>query len=149
MAYTQAPIENELYMDLPHGIDSKHGNSKDFVPKLTKTLYGQKQAGRVLNCYLVEKLRSIGFEQSAVDECVFYRGSTIFVVYVEDGLVIDPGKRNLTNFIKELSDIGLKLEDQDHPADYVGVHIHKDREGYYYFSQLALIDSIIEDAHPT
>ena len=149
MAYTQAPIENDLYMDLPHGIDTKHGNSKDFVLKLTKNLYGQKQGGRVWNRYLVDKLRSIGFEQSAIDECVFYRGSTIFVVYVDDGLVLDPEERNLTNFVKELSDIGLKLEDQGHPADYVGVHIHKDREGYYYFSQLALIDSIIEDAHLT
>ena len=111
--------------------------------------YNKKQGGRVWNRYLVDKLSSIGFQQSAIDECVFYRGSTIFVVYVDDGLVLDPNERNLNNFVKELSDIGLKVKDQGHPADYVGVHIRKDQEGYYYFSQLALIDSIIEDVHLT
>ena len=95
----------------------------------------------VWNRYLVDKLSSIGFQQSAIDECVFYRGSTIFVVYVDDGLVLDPNERNLNNFVKELSDIGLKVEDQGYPADYGGVHIRKDQKGYYYFSQLALIDS--------
>ena len=71
------------------------------------------------------------------------------MVYVDNGLVLDPNERNLNNFVKKLSDIGLKVEDQGHPADYVGVHIRKDQEGYYYFSQLALIDSIIEDVHLT
>jgi hypothetical protein len=38
------------------------------------------------------------------------------------------------------------IEDQDHPADYVGVSIKKHHDGFYEFTQHALIDSIIEDA---
>ena len=145
MAYSQAPIENDLYMDLPVGIHTKHGSAKDFVLKLTANLYGQKQAGRVWNQYLVEKLTSLGFQQSLVDECVFYRGTTIFICYVDDGLVLDMNQSNLSKFVKELRDVDLDVDDQGHPADYVGVNISKLKDGSYSFTQRALIDSIIED----
>ena len=88
MAYPQAPIEMDIYMELPQGIETAQGNSKYHVLKLLKNIYGQKQAGRVWNEYLVEKLRSIGFNQSLVDDCVFYRNDTIFMVYVDDGIFI-------------------------------------------------------------
>ena len=47
MAYPQAPVETDIYMELPQGIQTKTGNSKDHVLKLLKNIYGQKQAGRV------------------------------------------------------------------------------------------------------
>jgi hypothetical protein len=34
MAYPQAPIEMDMYMELPAGIHTKHRNSKDRVLKL-------------------------------------------------------------------------------------------------------------------
>jgi hypothetical protein len=37
MAYPQAPIEMEIYMEIPQGIMTTHGNSKDHVLKLEKT----------------------------------------------------------------------------------------------------------------
>jgi hypothetical protein len=46
-AYPQAPIEFDMYMELPLGIKTRHGNSKDHVLQLLSNLYGQKQAGRV------------------------------------------------------------------------------------------------------
>jgi hypothetical protein len=71
-AYPQAPFEFDMYMELPLGIETRHGNSKDHVIQLLLNLYGQKQVGRrVWNQYLVEKLHNIGFEPSLVDECVF------------------------------------------------------------------------------
>ena len=41
--------------------------------------------------------------------------------------------------------MGLNIEDQGYPADYVGVNINKLRDGSYEFTQRALINSIIED----
>jgi hypothetical protein len=90
MAYPQAPVECDIYMKLPKGIETRYGNGRTHVLKLLKNLYGQKQAGRVWNEHLVSGLREIGFEQSKVDECVFYRGQTIFVVYVDDGIFARP-----------------------------------------------------------
>ena len=42
MAYPQAPIKCNLYMDLPHGISVKGKNSKDYTLKLLANVYGQK-----------------------------------------------------------------------------------------------------------
>jgi hypothetical protein len=67
-AYPQAPIEMDMYMELPTGIHTKHGNSKDHVLKLLANIYWQKQAGHVWNSYLVTKLRDINFKQSLIDD---------------------------------------------------------------------------------
>jgi hypothetical protein len=68
MAYPQAPIEMDIYMELPQGIQTTHGNSRDHVLKLEKNIYGQKQAGHVWNSFLVDKLLSIGFTTSLIDD---------------------------------------------------------------------------------
>jgi len=56
MAYPQAPIEMDMYMKLPMGIQTKHRNSKDHVLKLLANIYGQKQAGCIWNDHLANKL---------------------------------------------------------------------------------------------
>ncbi len=80
MAYPQAPIKMDIYMELPTGIHTKHGNSKDHVLKLLANIYGQKQAGCVWNSYLVTRLWEINFKQSLINDCVFYRDGVIFIV---------------------------------------------------------------------
>ncbi len=125
MAYPQAPIEMDIYMELPQGIQTAHGNSKGHVLKLEKNIYGQKQAGRVWNSFLMDKLLSIGFTTSLVDDCMFYRNDVIFMVYVDDGIFLGDDDLKLQEAIKDIQDIGLNIEDQGHPADYVGVNIKK------------------------
>jgi hypothetical protein len=49
MAYPHAPMENDIYMELPQGIKTANGDSRDHVLKLLRNIYGQKQAGRVWN----------------------------------------------------------------------------------------------------
>ncbi len=88
MAYPQALIKMEIYMDLPQGIQTAHGNSKDHVLKLEKNIYGQKQAGRVRGSFLVDKLLFIGFTTSLIDDCMFFRNDIIFMVYVDDGILL-------------------------------------------------------------
>ncbi len=83
MAYPQAPIECDMYMDLPQGIRISEGESKDYVLKLLTNIYGQKQAGWVWNEFLVNKQQTIGFKASIVDDCMFYWGGIIFIVYVD------------------------------------------------------------------
>ncbi|KAL7544342.1 hypothetical protein ACHAWF_007732 [Thalassiosira exigua] len=47
MAYPQAPIEYDLYMEHPRGISAKGARAKDYALKLLGNVYGQKQGGRV------------------------------------------------------------------------------------------------------
>ncbi|KAL7474843.1 hypothetical protein ACHAW6_000792 [Cyclotella cf. meneghiniana] len=133
-AYPQAPIETDMYMELPKGIETHHGSSKDHVLMLLSNLYGQKQAGRIWNSYVVEKLCNIGFQPPLIDECVFFRDDVIFIVYVDDGIFLGPNNQTLTDVIR-------------HPADYVGVMITNHSNGYIEFTQRALIDAIINDVN--
>jgi hypothetical protein len=146
MAYPQAPIKMDIYMELPQGsIQTAHRNSKDHVLKLEKNIYDQKQANRVWNSFLVDKLLSIGFTSSLIDDCVFFRNDIIFMVYVDVGIFLGNDDLKLQDAIKEIQHLGLNIEDQGHPADYVGVNIKKLRDGSYKFTQRALNDSIIND----
>ena len=99
-------------MKFPQGIRSGKGSRKTHVLKLTKNLYGQKQAGRVWFKYLADKLKKIGFKQSAVDECVFYRGPLIFFFYVDDEVFICKENKIVDDAIKQLRYTGLELKDQ-------------------------------------
>ena len=56
--------------------------------KLEKNIYGQKQAGRVWNSFLMDKLESIGFTPSQIDDCVFFHDDIIFMVYMDDGIFL-------------------------------------------------------------
>ncbi len=73
MAYPQALIKMDIYMELPQWIQTKHGDSKEHALKLETNIYSHKQAGRVWNSFLVDKLTSIGFTTSLIDEYVFFR----------------------------------------------------------------------------
>jgi hypothetical protein len=67
------------------------------------------------------------------------------MVYMDDGIFIGNNNSQLQAIIKEIQNLGLNIEDQGHPADYVGVSIKKLKDGSYEFTQRALIDSIIQD----
>ena len=91
LAYPQAPVERDLYMKIPAGFKIENGNNLDYVLKTHRNIYGKKQSGRVWNQYLVNKLvNDLGFKQSKEDECVFYRGQTIYVLYTDDSILAGP-----------------------------------------------------------
>ncbi len=114
--------------------------------KLEKNIYILKQAGREWNSFLVGKLMSIGFTTSIIDDCVFFPGDIIFMVYMDDGIFLGSNNLQLQEVIKEIQNLGLYIEDQGRPVDYVGVNIKKLKDGSYEFTQQALIDSIMDDA---
>ena len=87
LAFPQAPIEFDMYMEIPKGIDVENGSPKTHVLKLLKNLYGLKQAARQFYLHLKDGLLRLGFHTSAIDECLFYRSDILFIVYVDDGII--------------------------------------------------------------
>ncbi len=87
---------------------------------------------------------------SLIDDCMFLflRKDIIFMVYMDDGILLGSKDLQLQDIIEEIQDLGLNIEDQGHPPDYVGVNIKKLNDGSYEFTQQALIDSIIDDVGP-
>ena len=147
-AFAQAPIEKTLYMKIPAGVDLEDGSDpRDYVLKIHRNIYGQKQAGRVWNRYLVNKLvKELGFRQSKVDECVFYRGTTLYVLYTDDSLLAGPDKEEIEKVIDDLqTKAKLAITVEGDLADFLGVSIDRRKDGSIHLTQPHLIDQIIKD----
>ena len=152
LAYPQAPIPYDNYMKLPHGIKTTHGDGKTHVLKLIQNIYGGKNSGRIWNEYLHNGLLNIGFKQSKVDDCVYYRGKCIFLCYVDDGIFIHPDSREIDKAIKDLQDINkakarFVIEDQGSINDYLGINFEYLADGKIKLSQPHLINQIIEEVN--
>ena len=90
-AFPQAPAEKYLYLKVLAGFEVEGGKKGDYALNLHKNFYEQKQAGRVRYKYLTQKpLKELGFEISQADECVFYRGKTVYILYTYDSILAVP-----------------------------------------------------------
>ena len=91
--FPQAPIEKDLYLKVPAGFQVEDGDNNDYELKLHRKIYGQKQYGTVWYKYLTKKLlMEIVFKKSENDECVFYRGSVVYILCTYDSTISVPNQ---------------------------------------------------------
>ena len=146
LAYPQANVETTIYMEIPVGVNLPGKDTKSHVLKLIKNLYGQKQAGRVWNKHLHKGLIEIGFIQSKIDECVYYKGQTIFLVYVDDGILAGPNKDEINDIMQQMNK-RYNMTNEGDITDYLGVNVTKLDDGRIKLSQPHLIDQLIKDVN--
>jgi hypothetical protein len=111
---------------------------------LEKNLYGQKQAGRVWYLHLKKNLLKLGFKPSEHDECVFYYGKTIFIVYTDDTILLGPDQDEIDELVKKLGKT-FNIEDQGELSDYLGIKIERKSDGTLEWTQPTLMQSILKD----
>jgi hypothetical protein len=133
-AYPQAPIQTELFMDIPKGY-MVNGSDKNHVLKIIKNIYGQKQAGRVWNEFLIQGLLELGFTQSKYDMCLIWRSSCILVIYTDDAIVTGPDPEIVNVAIIDISS-KFAITVNDKLVDFLGVNVNMEStEGEISFSQ--------------
>ena len=110
-AYTQAPIDRDMYMEFPRGFTVPGGvDRKTFVLKLHQNLYGQKQAGRVWYKYLRKCLiTKAGFLPSKHDKCLVFRGKVMYALYIDDSILGTPTRHELDVAIAAIKDAKLQI----------------------------------------
>lgn len=105
-AYLQATVSEDLYMQMPPGLPKHDANGNRLVVKLTKSLYGLRQAGREWANLLSRFLVNWGFNRSTIDVClyVYSRGiCTLYVVvWVDDCVIVDNSPRLRDTFVQDL-----------------------------------------------
>ena len=116
-----------------------------YVLKLKANVYGQKQAGRVWNKYLVTKLMKIGFVPSEIDECVFYKDGMIYVLYTDESILTGPNQKQLLRTIEQIKSTGLKLTNEGDIQDFLGVNINRKKDGTIHMCQPHLIQQVLDD----
>jgi Reverse transcriptase (RNA-dependent DNA polymerase) len=144
LAYPQAEVECPLYMKIPKGFTIQNGDRNTHVLRILRNLYGQKQAGRVWNQHLHRKLLELGWVQSIADDCVYYKGNVLFVVYVDDGILLSPSPENVRKCLEQMHQ-HFKITEEGDLCDYVGVNIEKKNDGTIHMTQPQLIKGIIKE----
>jgi len=139
-----APLE-DLYVKVPKGVEVENGRHEDYVMKVNKSVYSTHQAGQVWNKHLVAKLKSIGFKQSRIDECVFYRVQCIYVLYTDDSILVGPDDDELDAVVNDMQTSGLKLTVEGKIGNFLGVNIKRRDDGTFNLTQPRLIDQILKE----
>ena len=82
------------------------------------------------------KLRQAAFTQSRVDECVFYQGRSLYVVYTDDFILAGPDPQELDNITADIERVSLKIMVEGDIGDFLGVNIKKLPNGTIEMTQL-------------
>ena len=150
MAFPQAPIQTPLYMNIPKGYKTpKDENNRPMVLKLVRNIYGQKQGPKVWGDFLHQGLTKASFTQSQVDPCLYYRPGLIFLVYIDDCLLLSSKDELIDQGINDLcaAEPRFNMEDQGSVNDFLGIQVKHKPNGEITLTQPQLIASILKDLH--
>ena len=140
-AFPYADLEEEVFMSPPPGMEIPEG----FCLKLNKSLYGLKQAPRNWNKNIVEYIKSIGFKQSILDNCLFVKkvGDETYLIslYVDDILVAGSDVNEINKIKQEFMN-RYEMKDLDELNHYLGMKVTRTEE-YIQVDQTQYIKDMI------
>ncbi len=105
LAFPQADLDVDIWMYLPIGFQVDTENeSKCYILKLNKSLYGLKQVS--LNWFekLKQGLIDHGFHPSAIDPCLYFEKEMIIITDVDDCIIISNSMKDINTFVKFMKD---------------------------------------------
>ncbi|KAL9260570.1 Copia protein-like protein [Drosera capensis] len=142
-AFLNGELEEEVYITQPEGFEVQ--GQKHLVYRLSKALYGLRQAPRAWNTRLDKSLKELRFTRCSQEQAVYTRGeedaALILGVYVDDLIVTGGNTGEVKNFKKqmmtefEMSDLGLL-------SYYLGIEIEQ-KKGWIKLKQSAYAKKIL------
>ena len=150
MAFPQAPIQTLLHMNIPKGYKTpKDQNNHPMVLKLICNIYEQKQGPKVWGDFLHQGLIKASFKQSQVDPCLYYHPSLIFLVYIDDCLLLSAKDKLINQGIQDFhaAEPHFNMEDQGTVNDFLGIQVKFNKNGKIILTQPQLIASILSNLH--
>ena len=143
MAYTQADVKTDIFMQLPSGTTFQGVNPNKHLLKLQKNLYGLKDGQVTWHEHIKTGLLSRGFRQSKVDPCLFIKGTVFLVLYVDDAALFSPNSTAINHEIMSLKQ-SFDLTDEGDLQDYLGTRLTKHLDGRIELQQKKTIDNCLE-----
>jgi hypothetical protein len=144
-AFLHGSLENEIYMKKPQGIEEFDPSyDKTEAVELLHSIYGLVQSARQWWKKFTAFLKSIGFKNSHIDPCLFYRkdknGFVMFCIYVDDGMLIGEEKA-IKTFKKEIES-KFVIKNLGELTEYIGVNIKKTKDGSAQLTQMDIIKKL-------
>ncbi|KAL5739715.1 hypothetical protein ACOSP7_028607 [Xanthoceras sorbifolium] len=142
-AFLHGELNEEVYMDLPPGFDSKTGK----VCTLKKALYGLKQSPRAWFRRLSTSMRKFGYQQSNSDNTLFFKHKggkiTILIVYVDDMIVIGNDDLEMTNLQRHLA-TEFEMKDLGVLRYFLGIEVARSKHGIFLSQRKYVLDLLTE-----
>jgi hypothetical protein len=129
-AFLNGDLKEEVYVRQPRGFAVAGDEGK--VYRMRKGLYGLRQAPRAYNAKLDTTLKEMGFQQSAHEVTVYWRGSgrTVLLVGIyDDDLIITDADQEEVECFKAAMKEQFDMSDLDLLCFYLGVEVRQDTEG--------------------
>ena len=133
-AFLNGDLVEEVYIQLPLGLHSKHVSSKgeQLVCRLNRSIYSLKQASRQWFTKFSTALLYHGFTQSKNDYSLFYQGSgstmVVLLVYVDD-IILAGADLDAISHVKTLLYSLFKLKDLGSLKYFLGLEIARSAKG--------------------
>ena len=128
-AFLHGDLEEEIYMKQPEGYEDK--SRPNDVWKLTKSLYGLKQASRTWYLKLDGCLNALGLRRCEADQSVYVKiegeVTLIVAVYVDD-LILAGNSVALINWLKGELCKNFQMKDLGDVHWILGMEVIRDRE---------------------
>ncbi|GJU00703.1 zinc finger, CCHC-type containing protein [Tanacetum coccineum] len=145
--FTVARIETvQVYVTQPEGF-IQQGNSRK-VYKLTKALYGLRQAPRAWNVKLDQTLKSLDFKKCNLEQAVYTKRSktsTLIVgVYVDDLIITGTPRKEIDLFKSQMKD-KFEMSDLGLLAYYLGIEVTQ-TGGEITIKQTGYINKILKES---
>jgi Reverse transcriptase (RNA-dependent DNA polymerase) len=123
LAFPQATKERTLYMEIPKGFELEDCHDhREYVLKLHRNVYRSKNAGRTWYQYRSQKLvEEVGFEQSKADDCVYYKGMVMYILYTDDSILAGPDQSDIEQVIKDIQLTKLNITVEGDIQDFLGI----------------------------
>ena len=149
LAFPQAELEEDIWMELPLGVDVGEEYEGEYLLKLKRNLYGLKQASHNWFNHLKEGLEHRGLRPSEVDPCLYLKNGLAVLTYVDDCILISTSKQAIDTLIESLEK-GTKekpekfiLTDEGDIDKFLGIEIEHHDDGSFEISQPHLITRIL------
>jgi hypothetical protein len=125
-AFLHGDFEEEVYVSQPEGYAVK--GKEQHVLKLSKALYGLRQAPRAWNVKLDKSLKKLNFRRCLSEQAVYTRGTrsntVILGVYVDD-LIVTGGNADQISLFKRQMMIEFEMTDLGLLSYYLGIEVEQ------------------------
>ncbi|KAL2232808.1 UNVERIFIED_CONTAM: Retrovirus-related Pol polyprotein from transposon RE1 [Sesamum indicum] len=140
-AFLHGHLDEDIYMTPPEGYEV----APHLACKLTRSLYGLKQASRQWNVEFTSRLTSYGFRQSVHDHCLFIKntssGPLVLLVYVDDILLTGPSISTIQAVKTYLHNL-FTIKDIGDARYFLGLKIARCSDGLYILQTKYVMDII-------
>ncbi|GKA09506.1 zinc finger, CCHC-type containing protein [Tanacetum coccineum] len=148
-AFLHGDLKEEVYVTQPEGFIQQGNSGK--VYKLTKALYGLRQAPRAWNMKLDQTLKSLDFKKCNLEQAVYTKRSktsTLIVgVYVDDLIITGTPRKEIDLFKSQMED-KFEMSDLGLLAYYLGIEVTQ-TGGEITIKQTGYINKILKETSMT